>query len=861
MNKEKSLGECISRLILPDVKLDDIYTAYSSLENYQTDKQKEKQAFDLFFITSQKLTDLMRKDNQADRDEIGRRLKAAYDNIKTLDIQNIGGMEKQSKKLTVWEFLRILQENPGKGYSKLKETGFSAFPLLETIKFIFLLKEEQNDNYIFPIGNALHTIFESDELFNFSQKNYEQENTFFSVISVALMIFKETDTTQYKDLITKVKECKLDFLLIDDNGQLNIDVVRENFEKNHVLILCTSTPSHKIYIHVDFDNKSYFTGYKNIIEERNPKNGYVFGYHIEIDLNEGDRITSFEDELKKDDIETNKQLIRIIFDEGNYNVLAKKFLIRKKEGEIVPINPFSFKDKYVVQEQNNQSLKTSEEPFRKYFATILFSARYLNAVTFGTFYLLHKCAPEKSISFILDELSAEKCAQNTVIEIFLQNYPDKLESLVDIFQKEFNMVSDSTEIEKKTVNTIKIYPIRPNYDNEILNLFSQRIGKGNLNSFKIYKAEKKDGNIFLNGKKKKNLTPDKIYGDSINGVSDPFFLLQLRKKYYYFSEYQKLLKNLDEIKNNKKLINAEILNGISNYVKLETIIEDIVNLQWRNWHENKNNVFSIKDLCLMRFYYHAAILTEHNKVAIENLIEFYSKLPRITGKSLAVEEQKLLKSMNGLVILKNHPQYGNSAHEILEKYLDIYRRPHPWDQLSLTMNENQKYCIVITPKEHEEINKIIFFFDNSLSGASTVKTLKQYFLPQENDDKQNMFVYNYNNLNISVMDIIKQNEISDIIVIVMYCTPRAEEIIKELLNKIEKEKGINIELKIIKHEAQNQEKLEELAQRAYAKTYLKNQGVFILREFNQPKINWIDNKYFKPETITSLLIRNNNENL
>ena len=217
--------------------------------------------------------------------------------------------------------------------------------------------------------------------------------------------------------------------------------------------------------------------------------------------------------------------------------------------------------------------------------------------------------------------------------------------------------------------------------------------------------------------------------------------------------------------------------------------------------------------------------------------------------------------MNGLVILKNHPQYGNSAHEILEKYLDIYRRPHPWDQLSLTMNENQKYCIVITPKEHEEINKIIFFFDNSLSGASTVKTLKQYFLPQENDDKQNMFVYNYNNLNISVMDIIKQNEISDIIVIVMYCTPRAEEIIKELLNKIEKEKGINIELKIIKHEAQNQEKLEELAQRAYAKTYLKNQGVFILREFNQPKINWIDNKYFKPETITSLLIRNNNENL
>lgn len=75
-------------------------------------------------------------------------------------------------------------------------------------------------------------------------------------------------------------------------------------------------------------------------------------------------------------------------------------------------------------------------------------------------------------------------------------------------------------------------------------------------------------------------------------------------------------------------------------------------------------------------------------------------------------------------------------------------------------------------------------------------------------------------------------------------------------------KNFDIKLTIIKHEAQEQEKLEELTQKAYGKNYLEEkQGAYVLREFNQPKINWIDNKYFKPEIISSLLIRNNNENL
>lgn len=860
MKKRNSISTYISRLDLPDVQLDEIYEAFSILENYSTDKQKERLAFELFFKASQKLTELMRDEKQTDRVAIGKKLKAAYDNIKTLNPQNMEGLEKQSIKISVWEFLRTLQEEPKFGYEKLKATEFSAFPLLETIKFIFLLKDKDTGNYIFPIGDTLHTIFQSDDLLKFEQKNNENENTFFSIISIALMIFKEIDSRQYKELKEKVKECRLEFLLIEDNGQLNIDAIRANFKANNVLILYTSSPSSKIIIHVGSDNKNYFCGYKNIITEKNPQNGYIFGYHIEIDLDKEDRITSFEEELAKDNIETKKQLIKILFDDNNYNILAKNFLIKKKTGEIVPLNPYSSQDKFIVIDQYNQLPKSNEEPLKKYFATTLVNDGYLNAVTFGTFYLLHRCAPKKPVSFIFDHLSENRCTQNTVINIFLHEYPDTFENLVNIFQNEFKWISDTTEINKKEVNTVKIYPIKPNFDNNILSIFKERSGNYKLKSFKIYKTKIEDGIISLNDKKKENLTPERIDGESINDVMDSFFLVKLGKRLYYFSEYQKLLNEIDDIENNKKLIDEKTLVNIENNRRINDILENIVNLQWKNLYENKNKVFSIRDLCLMRFYYHTAILTRHDKEAITNLIDFYSRIPRITGECI-IEKEKHLTSENGLVILKNHQSYGNTATDMLEKYLSNCHKPHPWLQPTLRQNKNKKYCVLRTKEECCEINQITFFFDNSLSGVSTIRTLEQYFLPKESNDKQNMFFFRCNNSNVGVIDIIKQNKITNISVIVMYCTQKAKDKIQEVIGKINKENNITITLTILKQVNQEQEKLEIYAQKAYGRNYQSDSGVFILREFNQPKKNWINNSYFKPEKITSLLIRIDNENL
>lgn len=846
-----TLSEKEARLNLPNISIQLIKDALNLLIEYNTTERKEKYAINLFFDVAKELTDLNKETaiESEEKKNIGNLLADAYDNLSTISTDNISSDKDNDlpMKIRVWTFLKAIKENPGESYDKIKDDRFSLFPFLETIEMIFLLRDSENI-LIFPISDTLHKIFESHQLFTHSY--YEDKQTFFSIINIALMVFKEEDESRYQELEKKINSYKLDFLLSGENV-IRIDRCQENFKQNKVFIVA-SHGQKKIYIHVDESNKEYLRGSEKIIEEKNEENGYVFGYHVELDWSSDDELTSFDEELKSG--ETIKSLLKILFNDNNYNILAKGFLIKSKDNIIRPLNPYASKDEYVILDDKYIPRIQGRNIFNKYFSKIIMQGKGMNALTFGTLYLLHECLPEQDVTFLLDEIIQSDNLQNSALSTFISRHPGCFETVVMALHKEFRAVEDSKRLQNIKPLEVLLYPIMPNLEKCLSSILEQEYNVI-LNQYTIvYFRDKKDfpENEIING--------DNIEDD------ENVYLINGNEKYYYYKNLQTILYGLYQLQENQALIDENDIIQYERRYELNTFIEDATTLQWDYYYTyEEDKPLSIADLTLMRLYYHAVAYTKHDKTSLINLIDFLYKLTRIEGKALNDEKIKnYITSKNALVVCKNVSAYRSSMHEMMDKYARKNTPlPSPWEEsLNIRKIDSGKYAID-RGRNQNKIKTVCFIFDNSLSGESTASTLKQYFglIDTPNFKLQEYKLCDAKGTRLlTLSEIIKGNNIKDVYVIVLYWTQIAKKKIEEVIEEI----NVKTEVKITsifppERELKNNDHLIKLANEIYGEDEVDKDCIYVLREFNQPKKNWLkktkgDTK-FKPSSITSIVLR------
>ena len=845
----ETLSEVEARFNLPNINIQHIKVALNLLIEYNTNEENKEFAINLFFDVARKITELNNETafNIEEKETIGNLIAVAYDNLYTIstDTMPVNCDGDIPMKVQVWAFLKAIKENPSKSYDKIKDDKFSIFPFLETIKMIFLLRDAEN-KLVFPIGNILHEIFESYQLF--THFNDEDRQTFFSIINIALMVFKEEDEDKYLELEKKINSFKLDFLLYGDNI-IKIDQLQTNFKYNKVFIVASQTQN-KIYIHVDANNKDYFKGQKDLIEEKNENNGYIFGYHIEQNWSNDEQLTSFDEELEKGDIEIKRSLLKILFDDNNYNILAKNFLIKTKNNVIRPLNPYAAKDEYVILDDKHIQRSLGRTIFKKYFSKIIIHEQGMNALTFGTVYFLHECLPNKNITSLFDKINESKCLQNSVLSTIVHKYPEHFENIIMALYKEFSRVSDSKILFNIRPLEVLLYPIRPNF-RKCLSDILKREHDIDLAEYTIKHFQNKN-----NFPKKEN-----IHGDDFEDEDD-IYLIKSYEEYYYYKKYQVLLYGLNLIQENQALIDENDILQNKYCEQLKSFLENATKLQWSHYYNSEKDVpLSIQDLTLMRLYYHAVAYTKHNKTALENLINFLYNLPLIEGKVLNnTEIQNLITSKNTLVVCKNVSAYRNSMYDMLNKYVKInHMLPLPWaESLNIRKTESGRYAI--DRGKNDNVDNVCFIFDNSLSGISTTNTLKQYF---NLDSSQNFKLQEYRLCEstktrlLELFEIIKENNVKHIYVIVLYWTKKARNEIEKTIDIIYDKIKLKItplfpeenELKYNKHQI-------ELANNIYGEDAVNNDCIYVFREFNQPKRNWLKaEEAFRPSSITSIVLR------
>ena len=847
----ETLYEEEARLNLPNINILHIKAALNLLIKYNTNEEDTKFAINLFFDIARKITELNNETafNNEEKKTIGNLIAVAYDNLYTISTDTIPTNCDSDipMKIQVWAFLKAIKENPSESYDKIKDEKFSIFPFLETIKMIFLLRDTES-KLVFPIGDILHMIFESYQLF--THLNDEDRQTFFSIVNIALMVFKEEDESKYQELEKKINSFKLNFLLYGDNI-IKIDQIQTNFKYNKVFIVVSPTQN-KIYIHVDANNKDYFKGQKNLIEERNENNGYIFGYHIEQDWSNDEQLTSFDEELEKGDIEIKRSLLKILFDDNNYNILARNFLIKNKNNVIRPLNPYAAKDEYVILDDKQVQRSLRRTIFNKYFSKIIIKGQGMNALTFGTIYFLHECLPNKDITSIFDEINQSECLQNSALSAFINKYPEHFEDITMALYKEFSRVSDSKILFNIKPLEVLLYPIRPNLRKCLSDILKQEHDV-DLAEYTIKHFQNKN-----NFPQK-----DRIHGDDFEDEDD-MYLIKTGEEYYYYKKYQNLLYGLNLIQENQALIEENDILQNEHYKQLKSLLENATKLQWSHYYNFEKDVpLSIQDLTLMRLYYHAVAYTKHNKTALENLIDFLCQLTQIQGEALNnAEIQTLITSQNALVVCKNVSAYRNSMYDMLNKYVKInHMLPLPWaESLNIRKINSGKFAIDRGRGYYNIVDKVCFIFDNSLSGNSTANTLKQYF---NFNNSYNFKLQEYklceNNKTslLRLSEIIKVNNIKDIFVIVLYWTKTAREEIEKTIDIINDKEKLAItpffpktnELKYNYHQI-------ELANNIYGEDAVNKDCIYVFREFNQPKMNWLKaEEAFKPSSITSIALR------
>lgn len=400
-------------------------------------------------------------------DEIMNNVRVLFDNIQGI-CSDPKEDERQEVSFSVIEFLSYLRQHNSitgdNDFSKTQEAIETVNALradLGSIQFIFDLKVDEK--LYFPIENMLVSVI-NDEQFVNDINNIDIGHI--KVLYLAVHFFDEEE--HKKQILTNiVTKCHLKFVeYMQVGGQLLDTVDLHNYRKNGVITFIDFKRKKILIRHSD---AKYFAKAEKVQHELSYKNDRVIGYYVEQDFPENAKSVTF-DEVMQTFPEKRMELLKLFYS-GYKNILGSYYLF-EKNGTFFAVNPFSDRDKYVIDDAREIICDDAESLLERYYnLSVKISAScVLNRLTVGTIAELIK----------IDELSKKKVFevpyneedfyQNQLIRNWLSFAHDKVHAmrkLTDSMYMELEYCirrkaeknNDGPSIEKHQVSIQKFLPL------------------------------------------------------------------------------------------------------------------------------------------------------------------------------------------------------------------------------------------------------------------------------------------------------------------------------------------------------------------------------------------------------------------
>ena len=760
------------------------------------------------------------------------------------NIQNITHIEKDRKETTsdlkVIALLKILRE-VGTTSNKRDIINDYAVPILDIlsdIEFIFDIKDE-NGEYYFPLSNTIQHIISSKRFSNFENGSIGEKDL--RLLQLAVRLFKKESEIE-KTLDSLKKDCNLKFInylmspcvLVDQN-------TLPNYLKNRVMVFINPDNNQVL---IRNDKRDYFSNCnpaQKVQEEKNYK-GTPIGFFVEEHLGIG-HFSSFEKLLED---EANRiPLLQLLFDKEYKNIFLDKALFKNNKNEIIPVNPYCNKDNYIIYQEKEdkyriiESLPPDEPRFNLYTIRNNDSNSEFDRITFGLCWFL---LTQNNISTqqLFTPKSDNDWYQNIVLNNWIESPRVNMEAIKHLINKVIKELSDSCkrgELSKKQIISQCFLPLDGNLANTII----CKKYKGNKDcNYQVLKVtinsdydETTESTFSVCGDNV-SITKELIKDDSLEletiKNSETAYVVKMENPSGYFFDQQNYLESLHSvqcIQKNSLPYNLFIKEGKG----LFDILYEKMNLFDAGFlaFEITQDYPCLKDKqeqYFIRILYNLVWLGIKNRSEVLTYYNIIKKHQNISfDKNKAGVKTTLGKVKDGTLIIPKDKWTSDSVlYSANGKYykLQAYRDGYNLFDNEIDLN-NGKYTI-----HNKIIKEIIFLTDNSLHGSATIKEFRKRLNTQTSD------ITVKDRGNITIKEILEQNQINRITVCCIYGTEKAKDnIIKAL-----KEDNIQCEVNIItkiENYCLDEETVED-CKTLFDKTKEYTNFIPVFREFSMPKL-------------------------
>ena len=673
----------------------------------------------------------------------------AFDNIRTIENNT-----HENGELMCIYLLNLLFNNRD-DFEQVPENDFVLLlDNLEKIRVIFKITDS-NNNIVFPIGNFLFKLINSENLF------YEIENvSSIQALMLALQIF---DSAQYpqqlKDIKEMIKGKDLRFIeyLYHKCTRIGDEDWKENYEKNGLLVLYDAIDGkvlvrnkNETYFKTNYDISEYGCG--NVIYEKNANRDPI-AYFVEYSLNDFKAVDLKKEFANENNADRISQILDIIYYYKNYNVISESALFEKK-GRIYPINPFGANDSYVVYQgsSNKDGKHLVSEKLHKY-GLLQISGNGLSYINLGIFTRLDEIyaiqfaefglKSDSSISDIIGNWLAHCSDKQKCFDEFLKDYEEQVKYIYSsnsIFEKKYGgeylipsciseQIMDSLQLDNKFLL------FAPEKCNVFIDRIQDEIQIKNSKGEALIDYEIED-----------------IVGEDIN-VSDGEIIALVDDatgKVYVGNQvdyYYRMLNKINQI--NSSLLSDNILNKVN-----ENDICDIARKMecFNDALSDLHPGLPIESIARYRLLNHLLLLRP-NETEIRSWLDLI-KRHQIVDYSV-VKGNSLLNGSEGVLFVpKDRPRAQSTLKYINEKYFNSPLRRNAIDIYDQKIVE-QNGCFYA---ENKKIERVVLMFDNIQNGKSTKETIDYYINNQVNVEGDTHMTFLCNGKEISVHDILDANK-------------------------------------------------------------------------------------------------------
>lgn len=695
-------------------------------------------------------------------EDIIKRIIVLFENIETIVVNRDNNELKNHYILIIW-FLHELKVHRANNDAFtmdeeiLKNQIEALITELDSIYFVFDI-EEENGDLLFPIENLIAKVVKENSFLN-------KQNIFqIRVLQLAVKLFGKNGSN--KEILEElINNNNLRFLTYLEQGYIIDTANLLNYQKNGVMIFFNAI-SNKILIR--HNKKEYFSnspiwGDAKSCKYELDSHSKPIAYFVELSINSGDCLCAYSDILNEENAKMD--FLKILFNFKAYNVLFDKFTIKTHDGNILPVNPYCYNDKHIINGSINgndgkvyeiNGLLEALKEFRS--SSLKTCSKYtMNRLSFGLALKLLQYEYVELDKINISNFDTTEWYQVQFIDQWIRNSSDPIKSLKYVLKEWYQENKYCTVIkptpknnEKDTlqghnIEPLDFYPIKVNekwiYDilgyketNEIKPILGNIVYKNDnyLLSFNI----ELDDNMVVKYLNKNNIVDEEGIFDSLNENEECYFLYNYNEDKGIIID-QELLRIIYSFKKMQK----------NNHLTLETVskinrtsyesVERLMGLHQRALEEAGKGCFADFDSQVYYRLIHNMLWTGINETNIEDYLNIFFKHNVIDFENIGNDDIFIRSKSNILYI----PKDKNEEDSVLVSIYNDYLKPKSKRDINslyktdgFTLNNNKYYF------NGEEIKEIVFLCDNFLTGSATIRMIKAYLdidTSQDNDKERN----------------------------------------------------------------------------------------------------------------------------